>query len=276
MAPTVVRLDDPAAMLDRSGAFLRSRPVEHNLILTLLHHRVAEPVPGRYWRVSEGDSTVGVVFQSPPDFPATLTPMGEAAVHAAADAIAGSGATLPGVVGEAATAARFAGRWTELTASAAVPTRAERIYRIGHLHLPEPGSGTLRPAVADDLDLLVTWTDQFPASGMPVIPRAVLAARIDAGQFWLWATDAPVSMAAHTIPLVGVTRIDAVFTPPKLRKRGYAGACVGRLSAELGDRGARCMLYTDLGNPTSNSVYRRLGYEAVSEVLRYAFAARPA
>jgi len=28
-------------------------------------------------------------------------------------------------------------------------------------------------------------------------------------------------------------------------------------------------LYTDLGNPVSNSVYRRIGYECVAEVTRY-------
>jgi uncharacterized protein len=87
------------------------------------------------------------------------------------------------------------------------------------------------------------------------------------------ALDALVSMAAHTTALEGVVRIAAVYTPPELRKRGYAGACVGRLSAQLRDKGYQCMLYTDLGNPISNSIYRRLGYEAVSEILRYEFAA---
>jgi uncharacterized protein len=33
----------------------------------------------------------------------------------------------------------------------------------------------------------------------------------------------------------------------------------------------RCILYTDLGNPTSNSVYRRIGYRAVAAALRYRF-----
>jgi predicted GNAT family acetyltransferase len=30
-------------------------------------------------------------------------------------------------------------------------------------------------------------------------------------------------------------------------------------------------LYTDLGNPTSNSIYRSVGYQAVAEALRYRF-----
>jgi predicted GNAT family acetyltransferase len=45
----------------------------------------------------------------------------------------------------------------------------------------------------------------------------------------------------------------------------------GDLSRRMRDEGYRCILYTDLGNPTSNSVYRRIGYGAVAEGLRYRF-----
>jgi predicted GNAT family acetyltransferase len=47
---------------------------------------------------------------------------------------------------------------------------------------------------------------------------------------------------------------------------GVAAVSAGVLAA-----GRRCILYTDLGNPTSNSVYRRIGYRAVVECLRYRF-----
>jgi predicted GNAT family acetyltransferase len=33
----------------------------------------------------------------------------------------------------------------------------------------------------------------------------------------------------------------------------------------------RCILYTDLANPTSNSIYRAIGYRAIAEALRYEF-----
>ena len=47
--------------------------------------------------------------------------------------------------------------------------------------------------------------------------------------------------------------------------------CVHALSSRLRDAGYRCILYTDLANPTSNSIYRRIGYRAVAEALRYRF-----
>jgi hypothetical protein len=52
------------------------------LILSILHSRVAQGDPGRYWIALHGEETVGVVVQSPLEYPATLTPMGPRAVMA--------------------------------------------------------------------------------------------------------------------------------------------------------------------------------------------------
>jgi uncharacterized protein len=69
----------------------------------------------------------------------------------------------------------------------------------------------------------------------------------------------------------GVVRVQAAYTPPERRNRGYAGACVGGLWKRIGNGGYHCILYTDLGNPISNYVFRRIGYRAVAEALRYRF-----
>ena len=66
-------------------------------------------------------------------------------------------------------------------------------------------------------------------------------------------------------------RLSGVYTPPEKRKHGYAAACVHALSKQLRVGGYRCILYTDLGNAASNSIYRRIGYRAVAEALRYRF-----
>jgi hypothetical protein len=115
--------EDPAFALRRADRFLSSEPVLHNLILTLLRARVAQGDPGRYWIALHGEEAVGVVVQSPLEYPATLTPMGPRAVLAVVDAIAEAGVTLPGVNGDAATAASFAGQWSERCKSPAVPSR---------------------------------------------------------------------------------------------------------------------------------------------------------
>ena len=69
----------------------------------------------------------------------------------------------------------------------------------------------------------------------------------------------------------GVVRVQLVYTPPEHRNKGYASACVTSLSKQIRDEGYRCILYTDLGNPISNSIYRRMGYRAVVEWIQYRF-----
>jgi len=57
-----------------------------------------------------------------------------------------------------------------------------------------------------------------------------------------------------------------VYTPRELRGRGFATATVAALSQLLLDQGHQfCCLYTDLANPTSNAIYQRIGYQAVSD-----------
>jgi len=78
-------------------------------------------------------------------------------------------------------------------------------------------------------------------------------------------------MAVARKPMGGVVRLSGVYTPTEKRNCGYAAACVHALSKHMHEAGFRCVLYTDLANPTSNSIYRRIGYQAVAEVLRYRF-----
>jgi hypothetical protein len=55
------------------------------------------------------------------------------AAIAMAGAIADSGVSLPGISGEAATAARFAGQWTEQRKTGAAPVAGLRIYELCEL-----------------------------------------------------------------------------------------------------------------------------------------------
>jgi uncharacterized protein len=277
VTPSVRFSDEPAAVLARAADFLGSRPVLHNLILTLLHARVAGPEAGRYWIVEPDDEPAGVVFQSPTEFPAVVTPMPADAVAAAVAAIAAAGVDLPGVSGEAATAAQFAGSWTEQGDSAARPVEGHRIYEVEHPAAPSGVPGRLRAAETADRDLLVDWLRGFntDAGGIGAgDPATIVDRRLPAGDFWIWdegGDRGPVSLAAHSEPVCSVRRIQAVYTPPDRRGHGYASACVAALSARILDAGQRCILYTDLANPTSNHVYRRIGYRAVAEGLRYEF-----
>src|SRR5580704_5658837 len=138
--------EDPGFVIRRADKFLSSEPVLHNLILSILHSRVAQGDPGRYCIALHGEDAVGVVVQSPLDYPATLTPMGPPAVMAMVDAIAEAAVTLPGVNGDAATAASFAGHWGERCKLAATPFQGMRLYELMELEEVPRAAGHLRQA----------------------------------------------------------------------------------------------------------------------------------
>jgi uncharacterized protein len=111
-----VRVDfyeDARSLLEAAGDFLRSRPILHNLILTMVESRLANWEPGRYWVAIRDHRVAGVVLQSTLSRPAVLVPMELDVIEAVVEAIAGAGIVLPGVHGDAATGAAFAGRWAE-------------------------------------------------------------------------------------------------------------------------------------------------------------------
>jgi len=62
-----------------------------------------------------------------------------------------------------------------------------------------------------------------------------------------------------------------VYTPKELRGHGYAGAVTAAVSRTALERGAQVSLFTDLSNPTSNALYRRLGFEPVEDRVALAF-----
>lgn len=273
MAIDVEVTDDPSRVLARAGGFLASDPVRHNVILTLLHARVDNPTKGRYVVVFEAERVVGVVFQSPLRFIATITPMDQHGAEACVDALAARAISLPGISGEAGSAARFAGHWTRAHQVRRHPPPGAAHYEATTITEPSDVPGALRRARDEDRPQIVEWLKGFHEDTAEPLedPETTVRRRVAAGHFWVWVDEQPASMAALTTPVAGVARVQAVYTPKPLRNRGFASACVARISSMTLASGVRCILYTDLGNPVSNSVYRRIGYHAVTEVLRYEF-----
>jgi GNAT superfamily N-acetyltransferase len=281
MPETVTFTTDAASVLNEARAFLASEPVLHNVVLTLLTERASVPQDGRYWVAKDGGDVVGVVFQSPLTFSCSLPCMAPGVIVAMVDAVsttvADQGVPLPGAIGEVSTVARFAGQWTERNKSGAAPTGGQRIYEIERVEVEPKAPGVFRAATLDDRELVTSWVVAFakeldepvaaPASG--AAPQAPPPGR----GYWLWDVDGtPVSLASASQPVEGVVRVGPVYTPPEQRRRGYAEACVAEVSRRVLAGGSRCILYTDLGNATSNSIYRRIGYRSVAEVLRYRFS----
>ncbi|MFG2297708.1 GNAT family N-acetyltransferase [Streptomyces sp. NPDC048603] len=164
-----------------------------------------------------------------------------------------------------------------LAAARGRPARVEeeqRLYRLpGREGLvpPDPApAGGSRPAVPDDLPLLLEWFAAFARDvGDDFVPsEAALLDRLSYGGLLLWEDPdgTPVSMAGFSRTIGGTARLFPVYTPAPLRGRGYAAGVTAAASTAAYASGAEeVLLFTDLANPTSNGVYLRLGYRPVED-----------
>ncbi len=263
---------DPVLAIGQAGELTAGDPVGHNVVGTKLADAMRYGEPGRYWIGLLDGVPAGVAVQQPADTPLAVAPMPAELAAAIAGAVDEADVTLPGVFGPAGAAARFARVWTGLRETAAVVTSEERLYEVRDLRFPDAVAGALRRAAEADRGLLLSWLPGFEAGAgwAGSDPAAVFVTRrLAAGDVWIWDDDGPVSMAARTEAVAGVSRIQAVNTPPELRRRGYASAGVAALSASVLAQGLRCVLTASVRNLAATSVYERLGYQAVSDLRRY-------
>jgi predicted GNAT family acetyltransferase len=97
--------------------------------------------------------------------------------------------------------------------------------------------------------------------------------RIAEGDIYLWEDEQPVSVAMKTRPTRNGVSVGLVYTPPELRQRGYATACVGELSRMLLESGWEfCALFVNLANAAASRVYQKIGYRPVCDYDEYAFS----
>jgi predicted GNAT family acetyltransferase len=153
----------------------------------------------------------------------------------------------------------------------------QRLHKIEHVNADLPAiQGRLREATSSERDLAVEWALAFVREAIPNHPNEAeesVDRHLRAGTLYFWEDGGPVTMCASVGGARTSARINLVYTPPDLRSRGYATAVVSALTRRLLAGGNRyCCLYTDLANPTSNSVYQRIGYRPVCDIDQYSFA----
>ena len=186
--------------------------------------------------------------------------------------------TVPGTTSAVDSAQRFARLWCGSHGLASRLVMAERIYRLERVVTPVGVSGRARVASEDDRDLLIEWVDAFitealeprsPEEASVLVDRSF---RTGLRTWYIWEDGGPVSVAAAGGQTPNGVRIGPVYTPPELRRQGYASAVTAHASQAELDKGRRFIfLFTNLANQTSNKIYQQIGYEPVIDVDQLAF-----
>jgi predicted GNAT family acetyltransferase len=263
--------------------FLGEREAENCLPIGILATPGLEARDRHLGLVEADGEVVGVALMTPPAALVIAAGTRPSALGALVDDLATSPFPVSGVMGPTDLAGAFADAWCAQTGCSSRHAMAERIYQLEVVRATPGAPGGIRRATQADRPLLVEWLDAFAREALGEADLAAageIADRYLAGPasvrgLFLWEVDGrPVSMAGIAGPTPNGIRVNAVYTPPRLRGRGYATACVAELSrAQLRVGRRYCFLFTNLANATSNEIYQRIGYVAVGDVDRYEFSA---
>ncbi|MGW3664078.1 GNAT family N-acetyltransferase [Streptomyces sp. NPDC005141] len=282
--------EDVDDFLTRAGDFLRSRPGLHVMPLTWtarLRTRGVDafgteaPLFGTLNRAGE----VHAACYRLPSRGLGLTPLTPEQADTLAARLAALGHSLPSVGADHGTATAFAEAWQRHTG--ATPKLRDirlRLYRLGTLTPPEPPpAGRARVLGEQDLEEVMFWCGEFARAVGEVVSLDAgswAGSRFADKRYTLWETPdgTPVSVAGMNPLIGGQIQVDIVYTPARLRGRGYAGAVTAEVSRAALAAGAReVVLFADLSNPTSNALYQRLGYRSLADWGAYDFTgAEPA
>lgn len=241
------------------------------------HRREAERAAGLFFASFEN----GFAFWNQKTiYPLQLSRSDEPAIRAVIGVLMDKNYKIPGVLAELKTAERFRDLWYE--AAGAKPSRFMRqgVFRCSSVTRPSEAKH-LRLATESDRSLLRKWNLAFlqdcgiaHEADTEEIRETIIDRLVETKSRYLWlAPDgAPVSMAGVQGKTPNGIRVSWVYTPPELRGRGYASQVTAAVTQKMFDDGNKlCFLYTDLANPTSNSIYQKIGYERVWESAHFQF-----
>ncbi|HEY3341628.1 MAG TPA: GNAT family N-acetyltransferase [Anaerolineae bacterium] len=251
----------------------------NNLMLGIALRLKRSSVPCYLATVSDADGLALAALHTPP-FPITLVSPSQApdeALALLARDLLELGAPIVAASGRAHLAECFAALWSRLKNVQYHVQMNMRVYELHEVTPPPVRTGHFRIAEERDVPILTEWMRAFlnealhgqdTDSAGPMTQR-----RVSDGELFVWEVeDQPVSMAASTRPLITGITVNMVYTPPALRGKGYASVCVAGLSQHLLNEGwGYCTLFTDLDNPTSNSIYQKIGYRPVCDFVQVAF-----
>lgn len=278
---------DPEDFLERAAVVLADE-ARHNLIRGIVRTLVRSPETypnSRLYLVTDGSETLAAAAVTLPNRLIVADALVDEAVAPLAAFVAAE-TDLPGAVGNRPTIDRFIREWQSITGREAILEMTQGVFQVRNVKpIPSP-PGSPRVATASDRDLVELWIADFSAEALPNEPRdeerlrKAIAHTLDGegpGAFWIWENDGEaVSLSGHGNPTGNGIRIGPVYTPVARRGNGYASALVAAESQWLLDGGYRfCFLYADLGNPTSNAIYERIGYRQVAEAASYGFGEAP-
>lgn len=266
--------ESPDEAMRVAQPLVEADPIGYSVYATVTAASPAGPDQsnGARWLFVERESQVALAVLHNPPWPLGLAEGPAGAIDAVARYVADRLADVRAVRGPRPAVEAFLERFVALSGREVADVEEQGVYDLpGEPRLPWPVPGEFVVAGPDDVELMTQWLRAFKleteadaeaSSG----DRDRVRGPVMDGRAALWCdAGVPVSMCWASTPHAGIVRISAVYTPREHRGRGYASALVADASRRQQLVGHRCMLYTQLSNPTSNKIYQAVGYRRVDD-----------
>lgn len=272
---------EPKEFLQKYKNKLCEFEAENCLTLSLLDRLSKNPnlfgeTPPHFWI---HDSKAAFAMQTPPYSLILSYPLKPGIIDSLATQLAEEGFDLPGVTGSKESVDIFSKKWASLKKVTLENSMNQRIYKLKEVAIatlsPIPGTEFIRASM-EHLDVILNWAYDFNVEAVTFDTsknreefisnqKKNFEDAINDKQFYLVIENRiPITMARTAGRTVHGRVVNYVYTPPEHRKRGLATHCVAKLSQLILDQEFKmCMLFTDLKNPTSNSIYQKIGYKPI-------------
>jgi uncharacterized protein len=274
----VIRYSDPAILWEKLRPRLLKQEAANNLIVGILksisENKDQQSEDHLWFTVENGGDIELVGWRTPPfDFGLWSAKIETTqALECFLDFLEKEGLEKVGAVGKPAL--------VESYIALAIPrfnlentfTMNQGIYECRRVDPTLLGRGSIRLVTMDEIEKLTDWMIAFHIESLNQEPlrseaRNKLKTDIENGLYFFYEEEGQVlSTLATARPMVNGISVNMVYTPPTYRRKGYATRSVALLTRQLLDEGWKfTALFTDLDNPTSNSIYQKIGYRRVGE-----------
>ena len=277
----VTSFDNAQDFLDRAGLLLYEQEATNGLMLGICERLVKNPTAYKdpFFSVVEDESgDVQLVATMTPPHNMVLADGADslAAVPVLVEGLLEKEIQIPGITGPVHLTDAFAASWQSATGQESEVTMRQRVYELQEVRMPPLPSGHHRVAKPEDIPTIMVWYEAFVSESMHMksnLTREQTERWVENGKLMVWERDGvPVSIAMKTRPIAHSISVSFVYTPPELRRQGFATALVARLSQHLLDLGySYVTLFTDLDFPTSNAIYQKIGYRPVTDFRMVSF-----
>ncbi len=270
--------------------FLIKNEAENNLLFGILESlkvdiHTYDPTDNPFLIIIYEDEEISSVsIRTPPHNQILSVTKNLDAISVLVDLLIDNEHQIPGVIGFKDGVKIFIELWASKMGKKPVLATNERIYQLTEVNQNISNSNSFENASEEDRKLLINWGQSFMKEILKDAPQDQIDRSIQRMEimmnkslqkkdiFVLKAGGTIVSIARASRGTPNGQAVTLVYTPPQYRNHGYATELVAKLCSSILKKGKNyCYLFTDLANPTSNSVYMKVGFRPVIDVDEYRF-----